>query len=144
MPTTRMVCPTHGESEFVLRPDGGTRCKRCRSDAVTMRRRRVKATLVAEAGGKCLVCGYDRYPGALAFHHVDPATKVNGIAEKGRALSIQALRAEAAKCVLLCHNCHAEVEAGLVAVPIHLIPPATAASWCGRDQMGSGEIGSRT
>jgi hypothetical protein len=29
------------------------------------------------------------------------------------------LRAEASKCVLLCSNCHAEVEAGIAAVPLN-------------------------
>jgi hypothetical protein len=31
--------------------------------------------------------------------------------------SLDAYRAEAAKCVLLCANCHGEVEAGLVQSP---------------------------
>ncbi len=114
------VCPKHGETEFVIRSDGGTRCKRCRSEGVVNRRRRVKEMLVAEAGGQCSLCGYNRYVGALAFHHVDPTTKLMGLASKGRALSIKTLREEAQKCVLLCHNCHAEVEAGLLALPIHL------------------------
>jgi hypothetical protein len=118
--TTILVCPIHGETEFVLRSDGGTRCKRCRCDAVIRRRRRVKEILVEEAGGRCVICGYDRYVGGLAFHHLDRATKVTGLAHRGRALAIATLREEAKKCVLLCHNCHAEVEAGLAVVPIHL------------------------
>ncbi|HEX3615781.1 MAG TPA: hypothetical protein VHU61_04545 [Solirubrobacteraceae bacterium] len=118
--TFTAVCPTHGKTEFVVRSDGGTRCKRCRSQAVVNRRRRVKEILVAEAGGRCALCGYCRYVGALALHHVDPTTKLLGLANKGRALSIKTLRGEAQKCVLLCHNCHAEVEAGLLVVPIHL------------------------
>ncbi|HUY60071.1 MAG TPA: hypothetical protein VMV16_10210 [Solirubrobacteraceae bacterium] len=118
--TTMLVCPIHGETEFVLRSDGGTRCKRCRAAAVIRRRQRVKQILVEEAGGRCVICGYDRYVGGLAFHHLDRATKVTGLAQRGRALAIATLREEAKKCVLLCHNCHAEVEAGLAAVPIHL------------------------
>jgi hypothetical protein len=39
----------------------------------------VKEILVAEAGGSCLICGYDRYAGALQFHHLDPATKSFGL-----------------------------------------------------------------
>ena len=118
--TTTAICPIHGETEFVYRSDGGMRCKRCRCDAVVKRRRRVKQILVEEAGGCCLICGYDRYVGGLAFHHLDPATKITGLAQKGTALSIRRLREEAQKCVLLCHNCHAEVEAGLAELPIHL------------------------
>lgn len=115
------ICEKHGETEFILRADGGARCGRCRAAMVVTRRRRVKEILVDEAGGQCALCGYDRYAGALAFHHLDPSTNVTALAAKGRALSIERLRAEAQKCVLLCHNCHAEVEAGLAMVPIHLV-----------------------
>jgi hypothetical protein len=112
-------CPKHGEAEFVLRDGGTFRCARCRIEAVTARRRRVKETLVFEAGGCCQVCGYDRYRRALAFHHVDPRTKVRTIANRGSTVAIETLRAEAQKCVLLCHNCHAEVEGGVMQVSLH-------------------------
>ena len=81
---------------------------------MTRRRRKVKATLVAEAGGRCLICGYSASMRALHFHHVDPMDKRLEINAKGVAVSLEALRSEAEKCVLLCANCHAEVEAGLV------------------------------
>ena len=38
----------------------------------------------------------------------------------GIVYRIDTLREEARKCVLLCSNCHAEVEAGAVALPLHL------------------------
>jgi transposase len=71
--TVTMRCPRHGESEFWLTGQGNYRCKRCRSDAVSRRRRRVKETLVREAGGHCRICGYDRNMRALHFHHLDPS-----------------------------------------------------------------------
>lgn len=89
---------------------------RCRSEAVSRRRRRLKEILVAEAGGACGLCGYDRYIGALQFHHRDDANKEFGLGDRGLTRSLDALRAEAAKCILLCANCHAEVEAGIVNV----------------------------
>lgn len=110
------VCPTHGPQLFVSR-DTGFRCAACRSEAVAARRRRVKAQLVAEAGGACRVCGYDRCAAALQFHHVDPRTKSFSIAQDGATRGLAASRAEAAKCVLLCANCHAEVEAGVTELP---------------------------
>ena len=111
-------CPVHGLSEFIVLKPTGVRCKRCRSEAVTKRRRIVKRILVEEAGGACVLCGYDRAPGALAFHHLERDGKMFGIGEAGCSRSIAASRAEAAKCVLLCANCHAEVEAGLREVSV--------------------------
>ncbi len=106
-------CKTHGMTAFV---SSGARChyrcKRCRSAAVSGRRRRVKRILVEEAGGRCALCGYDRSPAALQFHHVDPATKAFELSHNGVTRSIARARAEAKKCVLLCANCHAEVESG--------------------------------
>lgn len=110
-------CPRHGPTAFVIEGRGYYRCKRCRQQSVAQHRRNVKATLVAEAGGACVVCGYDRHLGALQFHHVDPRTKRLEINCAGAALSLDALRAEAAKCVLLCGNCHAEVEYGTTVLP---------------------------
>jgi hypothetical protein len=115
LPRVSGRCATHGETLFVLRSDGnGRRCLRCRAEAVSRRRRRVKALLVAEAGGRCAACGYDRHLGALEFHHADPSTKQFALGNDGITRSIAVMRAEAAKCVLLCANCHAEIEAGLI------------------------------
>jgi hypothetical protein len=116
--TARLVCRVHGESEFVLDRAGYYRCRPCRVESVTRRRRRVKEILAEEAGGACRVCGYSRYIGALHFHHIDPATKRLGLAMGGVTLGIETLRLEASKCVLLCSNCHAEVEGGVTVLPI--------------------------
>jgi hypothetical protein len=91
---------------------------RCRWEAVARRRRKVKATLVREAGGECRQCGYSRCVEALHFHHVDPATKIFSIGSRGLTRSLDVLRTEAAKCALLCANCHAEVEAGIVTLAV--------------------------
>mgnify|MGYP001426171437 CR=1 FL=1 len=113
-----MICPRHGETEFILEGRGYYRCKRCRAERVAERRRKVKAIVVEEAGGKCRLCGYDRWVGALHFHHVDPSKKQFHIALRGAARSLARVREEAKKCVLLCANCHAEVEAGVATVPL--------------------------
>jgi transposase len=110
-------CRHHGDTEHYLDNRGYYRCKRCRTEAVVRRRRKVRQTLVLEAGGCCLICGYDRYVGALEFHHVDPAAKSFGLSLRGLTPSIARLRTEAQKCVLLCSNCHAEVEGGITSVP---------------------------
>jgi IS30 family transposase len=112
------TCPRHGEAVYVRYGETDHyRCLRCRRERVIARRRRVKEILVAEAGGRCAVCGYDRYPGALQFHHLDPSTKRFGLALNGVARSLARAREEASKSVLLCGNCHAEVEAGVTGLP---------------------------
>jgi transposase len=119
---TTLACPTHGETEFVIDNRGGYRCRRCRMEAVTRRRRRVKAALVAEAGGSCVLCGYDRCQAALAFHHIDPLETRMMVSAQGMGIGIARLREEARKCVLLCHNCHAEVETGAAVLAIDSPP----------------------
>ncbi len=109
-------CRTHGETAFVREGRGYYRCKACRKQRVIEWRQRAKRRLVAEAGGRCRLCGYHRYSGALHFHHVDPTLKEFALSQRGLTKSIERLRAEASKCVLLCSNCHAEVEAGIVSL----------------------------
>lgn len=113
-----MVCRLHGTTTFVLEGRGYYRCTRCRSSAVSKRRRKVKQILVEEAGGRCFVCGYSRSQEALHFHHLDPKTKAFHLGHQGQSRSLARSRAEAAKCVLLCGNCHAEVEAGISEVSL--------------------------
>jgi transposase len=112
-----LTCPRHGPTLHRPRSDGGLRCLACRSEAVSRRRREVKMTLVAEAGGCCALCGYDRCLRALEFHHRDPSAKSFGLGVQGLTRSLRIAREEAAKCVLLCSNCHMEVEAGLTSLP---------------------------
>ncbi len=111
-------CSVHGASQLVPRPEGGFRCLKCRNAAVTQRRRQMKTRLVQEAGGRCVACGYSRSVAALHFHHLDPATKSFTIAGAGVTRSLARARAEVAKCILLCANCHAEVEVGARQVPL--------------------------
>jgi len=112
----RLKCARHGHTEYRWF-GSGYRCVRCGSEAVARRRRRVKQILIDEAGGKCCLCGYDRFPGALHFHHLNRSTKAFHLSLGGATRSIARARAEAAKCILLCANCHAEVEGAIVAVP---------------------------
>ena len=72
--------------------------------------------LIAEAGGSCAVCGYERCTFNLHFHHVDPSSKSFSM-HMGVGRSLAAYRDEARKCVLVCANCHGEIEAGIVPSP---------------------------
>ena len=69
-----------------------------------------------EAGGCCAICGYDTTVVNLHFHHVDPNAKSFNL-NMGTTKAIARYRDEAGKCVLLCANCHGEVEAGLMQSP---------------------------
>ncbi len=69
-----------------------------------------KIELVKAAGGRCTICGYNRNLGALAFHHTQSGKK--DFALDARSLSNRkhaSVLAEVKKCILLCHNCHAEL-----------------------------------
>ena len=92
------------------------RCRRCVGEAMLRRKQKVRRTLVREAGGCCALCGYDRCIVNLHFHHVDPSTKRFLLsAQTGQALDT--FREEAKKCVLVCANCHGEIEAGVIESP---------------------------
>lgn len=63
-----------------------------------------------------MTCRYRAEVTNLHFHHVDPATKSFAL-RTARTRAIAAYRAEAAKCVLVCANCHGEIEVGLIPCP---------------------------
>lgn len=120
---TQRPCRRHGMTAYVnVGGTGRYRCVKCRSEAVSARRRRVKEILVREAGGQCEICGYHRSVVALHFHHLDPSDKRHLISHGGATIAIDRLRTEASKCALLCANCHAEVEAGLATLPVREDP----------------------
>jgi cytochrome c553 len=52
----------------------------------------------------------------MHFHHVDPSTKSFGVS-MSTGKSLATFRDEAKKCVLVCANCHGEIEAGMIPSP---------------------------
>ena len=85
--------------------------------AVIKRRKAIKLRAVKQLGGECFICGYSKHPGVLDFHHVDPLTKSFGISDDGLTRSWKTVEGEIKKCVLLCANCHREVELGITTLP---------------------------
>jgi hypothetical protein len=120
-PVKQRLCERHGVTAFAKYsrgPKDGYRwkCKRCVGEAVTRRKQKLKRILVEEAGGRCTVCGYDRCIVNLGFHHVDPSKKSFAMSAK-TGKSLAAFRKEAKKCVLVCANCHGEIEAEVIECP---------------------------
>ena len=106
-------CKKHGLCKYVLEGRGAYRCTKCRCEAVGARRKKLKLLLVEYKGNKCERCGYDKCVDALDFHHLDPLQKEFGLSHKGLTRSIDKLKAEADKCILVCANCHREIHAGI-------------------------------
>lgn len=104
-------CPRHGETVFYYDNHSNIyRCKECRKEAVSSKRRRNKLALIEYKGGKCQICGYDKCVDALEFHHINKEEKEFGLGN-GDIRSLIKLKEEADKCILVCANCHREIHA---------------------------------
>lgn len=69
------------------------------------------------AGGVCQSCSYSKYYGNLAFRHLH--NKDDSIARLiNKCTAWDIILKELDKCVLLCHNCHGEVHAGIKECPL--------------------------
>jgi len=96
-------------------------CWLCKTKAKAKRRLKNCNDWKVWAGGKCVTCGYNKCFSALEFHHQDPSDKSREPGKLIRRVSIfsakldkvQEIKAEIAKCDLLCANCHREIHAGL-------------------------------
>jgi hypothetical protein len=80
--------------------------------AVAKCRRTIKLKAIEYKGGKCVCCGYDKYPGVLDFHHLDQGVKEFSIGARGYTRSWEKIKTELDKCILVCANCHREIEIG--------------------------------
>lgn len=81
--------------------------------AVAKRRKKIRLQAIAHTGGKCIICGYCKYPGVLEFHHRNPSQKDFNVSKKGHCRSWERVRKEIEKCDLLCANCHREIHVEL-------------------------------
>ena len=99
-------------SEFYSRRDksnSSSYCKQCTNYQTVLRQRNLKKQMIEYKGGKCERCGYDRYYGALEFHHIDPDKKDFSLSHLKRYSFNQIIIDELDKCILLCSNCHREI-----------------------------------
>ena len=78
---------------------------------VVLRQRKYKQQALDYKGGKCQVCGYCKYQGALDFHHLDPSQKDIEMSRFSKFPLSEDGKKELDKCILLCANCHREAHA---------------------------------
>jgi hypothetical protein len=113
----KTFCCEDCNEEYVYLHKGDTilKCAKCTTAKRSAQR---KQKCVEYKGGKCLICSYDKYIGALEFHHIDPEKKSFDISQfKASITQWDVLKEELDKCALVCANCHREVEAGITKIP---------------------------
>lgn len=84
------------------------------SSKVKLARKR-KKFLIEKCGGKCSVCGYknDNYISSITFHHIDKTVKSTEINILTIRDSFKLVEEELHKTILVCFNCHMELETNL-------------------------------
>lgn len=84
-------------------------------NAVIKCRKQNREDILYIHGNKCNICGYNKYNGALEFHHLDKNEKDFDVSSRNISSFERGLE-ESKKCILLCSNCHKEVHAGIIDV----------------------------
>ena len=75
----------------------------------------IQRTAHAVQKDRCKICGYDKYYGALEWHHMVPSEKLFELAlNTARTYTLAEILAEKRKCIIVCSNCHREIHAGLL------------------------------
>lgn len=90
---------------------GSVYCKSCTIKQTVERQRKFKEECVKYKGSKCEKCGYNKYVGALEFHHKDSNQKDFTIAHSRLTSFSDKVKQELDKCEILCSNCHREIHA---------------------------------
>lgn len=81
-------------------------------------RARTKERMVKSMGGCCQICGYSKTNRALEFHHINPEQKEYAFGDLRSSIKgWKIISEELKKCILLCSNCHKEVEDGITPMP---------------------------
>lgn len=99
-------------ADFYPRKERSNPYSYCKSCAITIaftKTQQFKLKCLEYKGSSCSRCGYNKYIGALEFHHVDPTQKDFGIGQISLRKFNDAIKKELDKCIVLCSNCHKEV-----------------------------------
>jgi predicted HNH restriction endonuclease len=92
---------------------GSPYCKPCTNSEALLRQRKFKTQCIEYKGGKCEVCGYNKFQGALEFHHKNPTQKDFQISKARGWTFNERIKKELDKCQILCSNCHKELHSEL-------------------------------
>ena len=89
-------------------------CKICTNQQAIKRQRQTKLKMIEYKGGSCEICGYDKSPAAMEFHHKEPSKKEFTIAHARHRSFDDKMKIELDKCLLVCANCHREIHEQIV------------------------------
>lgn len=84
-------------------------------------REKIKEFLILEKSKGCVICKENCIP-CLEFHHLDPESKRMNVATMFLWGSLNKVREEINKCILLCANCHRKVHYNLIDIENILSP----------------------
>ena len=100
------------KTDFTYSREKRTTKHTCHSCLANRHRFKLKAHMIDYKGGCCQLCGYAECFRSLDFHHMEPEQKGFHFGGKHN-FGWDRLRNELDKCVLLCKNCHGQVEEAL-------------------------------
>lgn len=107
-PKCKMMVKTENFNDRRGRKNSSVYCKPCTTIQTVNRMRKLKQQMVEYKGGCCQKCGYNRYIGALEFHHINPEEKDFNPSHLKKYTMDSRVTEELDKCLLLCSNCHRE------------------------------------
>jgi len=107
-PKCKMMVKTENFNDRRGRKNSSVYCKPCTTIQTVNRMRKLKQQMVDYKGGCCQKCGYDKYLGALEFHHINPEEKDFNPSHLKKYSFDERIKEELDKCLLLCANCHRE------------------------------------
>jgi len=89
-------------------------CAKCQVSGLRRMRNRFRKDLVEYMGGKCVLCGYSKYIGALDCHHVIRGAKtsnkfLDNVKHRRFEAALPKIQDELSMCILICSNCHREI-----------------------------------
>lgn len=115
-PRCKSLCDVNNFYNRRDKKNASVYCKNCTNNQTKERQQNVKKQMIDYKGGKCELCQYSKYQGALEFHHLDPNEKDFNLSNLKNYKFDDVIKKELDKCVLVCANCHREIHGNLIKV----------------------------